>query len=172
MRRVESPSVELRDPEPDGEKHELYLKHGTRFVLGANDDYESFAESFFSYVPFGRVLEIRREGRLVAACHIDMTEQSLSAIYSYWDPEESRLGLGTYAVLKCIELARSRDIPYVYLGYYVPENRHMNYKVRFYPNEALIQEGQWLRFHDRDGKVVSPEVEVHGFLPVTRMEQG
>lgn len=171
LRRGDSLSVELRDPEEDHEKYELYLKHGERFEEGGDDDYEGFVETFFRHMPFGKVLEIRRKGRLIAASHIDMTSTSLSAIYSYWDPEESRLGLGTYSVLKEIELAAERNIPYVYLGYYVEENRHMSYKKRFTPNEGLMQEGKWMPLFDKEGGVCSPELLSHGFLPVLRMEQ-
>lgn len=177
LRRVEGSgaeeglSVELTEPEADSEKHELYLRHGERFDVRASDSYENFKESFFRYVPFGRILELRRKGRLVAASHMDLTSRALSAIYCYWDPDEYKLGLGTYSVLKEVELAAERGIPHVYLGYYVAENRHMNYKVHFYPNEGLVQEGRWLPFYDEEGRLVSPEVQSHGFLPVLRIEE-
>ena len=50
--------------------------------------------------------------------------------------------LGTYAVLWLIERARSLGLPYVYLGYWVPESRKMAYKARFKPSEILIS-GTW-----------------------------
>jgi arginine-tRNA-protein transferase len=170
MRRVEGLSVELKEPAADAEKHELYLRHGERFDLGGNDSYEGFKESFFRHVPFGRVLEIRRNGRLISASHLDVTTNLISAIYCYWDPDERSLSLGTFSVLKEVEIAAARGIAHLYLGYYVAENRHMNYKVRFYPNEALIQEGLWLPFYDEEGKQVSSEPQSHGFLPVLRIE--
>ncbi len=171
LRKVEGLSVDLVEPVADREKHELYLRHGERFDVGASDSYESFKESFFRQVPFGRVLEVRRDGRLVAASHMDLTRRALSAVYCYWDPDESKLGLGTYSVLKEVEIASERRIPHVYLGYYVAENRHMNYKLHFYPNEALVQEGRWLPFYDEEGRLVSHEVQAHGFLPVLRIEE-
>ncbi len=118
------------------------------------------------------VLEVRREGRLISASHFDITAQSLSAIYTYWDPDEEQLGLGTYGVLKGIEIARRRGIAHVYLGYYVEENRHMSYKAGFRPSEALIQEGNWLPFYGADGSLLSPEIEHHGFLPILRIDGG
>ncbi len=172
LRRGEGLETLLVDPKADAEKHELYLKHGERFDLGGSEGYEDFRDSFFSHVPFAKVLEIRRDGKLLAASHVDITDRSLSAMYCYWDPQESALGLGTYALLKEVEIAASKEIPHLYLGYYIEENRHMNYKARFYPNEALIREGHWLPFYDSRGELVGQEVSSHGFLPILRMDRG
>lgn len=170
LRRVDSLTVGLTEPHPDREKYELYLSHGERFEIEGVDSYEGFVDSFFTNVPFGRVLEVRRKGQLVAASHIDITSRSLSAVYCYWAPGEWKLGLGKYAILKEIELAGSYGIPHVYLGYYVKDNPHMNYKAAYRPNEALVREGRWLPYRDEEGNVVSPEVEERGFLPVLRIE--
>ena len=50
--------------------------------------------------------------------------------------------LGTHAVLWLIERARALGLPYVYLGYWVPESRKMAYKARFKPSEVLMS-GTW-----------------------------
>ncbi|MFP4266607.1 MAG: hypothetical protein ACLFQW_01290 [Spirochaetaceae bacterium] len=166
----DSLTVELTEPRPEREKYELYRRHGGRFNIEGADSYEGFVDSFFTHVPFGKVLEVRRKGRLAAASHIDITSRSLSAIYCYWDPAEHKLGLGKYAILKEIELAASYGIPHVYLGYYVKDNPHMSYKASYRPNEALVQEGLWLPYRDESGVTVSPEVDERGFLPVLRIE--
>jgi arginine-tRNA-protein transferase len=41
-----------------------------------------------------------------------------------------------------IERARALGLPYVYLGYWVPESRKMAYKARFRPSEVLMN-GTW-----------------------------
>jgi arginine-tRNA-protein transferase len=72
----------------------------------------------------------------------------LSAIYFFYDPEERCRSLGTFNVLCAIEEARRRKLPYVYLGYFVPGCRSMEYKGRFAPNEVRGDDGVWRTFRE------------------------
>jgi len=66
-------------------------------------------------------------------------------VYCIWDPIYEPLSLGTYSILKQIELSRKMGIRYLYLGLYIADNPHMNYKAAFKPHERLIA-GRWQRF--------------------------
>jgi arginyl-tRNA--protein-N-Asp/Glu arginylyltransferase len=66
-------------------------------------------------------------------------------VYTFFDPELKSDSLGTYSILKQVEYCRDHDLQYLYLGYYVAESQHKQYKSRFKPNERLIA-GQWKRF--------------------------
>lgn len=83
--------------------------------------------------------------RLVAVGYIDVLPEGLSAIYFFHDPEEGKRGLGTFNILNAIEAARARQLPHVYLGYYVQGCRSLEYKERFRPNERLNAVGVWTR---------------------------
>ena len=85
--------------------------------------------------------EFRLEGRLLAVAVVDALPAALSAVYTFFDPEEAARGLGTYAVLSQIEAARSRGLPHVYLGYWVSQSRKMDYKKNFRPLELLGDDG-------------------------------
>ncbi|HTH96336.1 MAG TPA: arginyltransferase [Stellaceae bacterium] len=85
------------------------------------------------------------EGALAGACLTDVLDDGLSAVYSFYRPEDSRRSLGTYLVLQLIEQARELSLPYVYLGYWIPGSRKMTYKTRFQPLEALGPAG-WYEF--------------------------
>ena len=94
------------------------------------------------------ILEFRdAQDRLLGACLTDWLADGLSAVYSFFDTNEDKRSLGTFAVLWLIGRARSLGLPYVYLGYWVPESRKMAYKARFRPSEILIS-GAWHRLDD------------------------
>ena len=89
------------------------------------------------------IIEFRDEqDRLVCACLADRLGDGLSAVYSFFAPGMEKRSLGTFAVLWLIERARALGLPYVYLGYWVPESRKMAYKARFKPSEVLVG-GVW-----------------------------
>ena len=95
------------------------------------------------------VVEFRdAAGRLLGACLTDWLSDGLSAVYSFFEPEEAKRSLGTYAILWLVSRARSLSLPYVYLGYWVPQSQKMAYKARFRPSEALSG-GVWRVLEDR-----------------------
>ncbi|MEZ5837936.1 MAG: arginyltransferase [Geminicoccaceae bacterium] len=89
------------------------------------------------------------ENRLVAASITDRMRNGLSGVYKYFDPDEERRSLGTYAILwhvrRCIEL----EVDHVYLGYWIANCRKMSYKTRFRPLERMSREG-WVSFESED----------------------
>ncbi len=86
--------------------------------------------------------EFRDGGALAAVAVVDHLPDGLSAVYTFYDPSLAERGLGTYAVLWQIDEARRRNLPYVYLGYWVKDSAKMAYKRRFKPLEAY-RNGRW-----------------------------
>lgn len=97
-------------------------------------------------LPFSYLMSMRDdEGQLILATCIDILDDGVSAIYTYFDPDYSDLSPGTLAILKMCELAIKRGHPYVYLGYWVKNSPKMAYKRQFAPLD--IFDGQnWLGF--------------------------
>jgi leucyl-tRNA---protein transferase len=83
------------------------------------------------------LLEIRLQGRLLAAAVTDHVADGLSAVYTFYSPLHPQRGLGSFAILCQIEWARLNGLPYVYLGYWIAEAPAMRYKARFRPCEVL-----------------------------------
>ncbi|MEO1291828.1 MAG: arginyltransferase [Pseudomonadota bacterium] len=100
-------------------------------------------------------------GALVAVCVTDMLDQGVSLVYSFFDPRQEKRSLGQYIILDHIQLAVSTNVPYVYLGYWVPGSRKMDYKIRFSPAEILTERG-WRRF---DPAIDLPADEQEGAPP-------
>jgi len=92
----------------------------------------------------------RYDGQLIGVAISDRAADALSAVYAFFDPDFSRLSPGAYSILKHIDLCRSWDLRYVYLGLYVAGSRRMSYKAGYLPHERLIG-GAWRRFERSDG---------------------
>lgn len=109
---------------------------------------EDTTETFASFL-LGRwsktlLIEFRENRRLLAVAAVDRVQNGLSAVYTFFDPEESKRGLGTYAVLWQIQHTQETGLSYVYPGYWIAESRKMQYKTRFQPIEGLVN-GVWKR---------------------------
>ncbi|MFV0300759.1 MAG: arginyltransferase, partial [Paracoccus sp. (in: a-proteobacteria)] len=84
---------------------------------------------------------------LAAVCLTDVLDDGLSLVYSFYDPALRAASLGTHIILDHIDLARSSGLPYVYLGYWVPGSRKMDYKARFSALE-IYKGGVWQNIGD------------------------
>jgi arginine-tRNA-protein transferase len=92
-----------------------------------------------------RLVELRDgDGALLGACLVDVLDDGLSAVYSFFDPDQERRSLGTFLVMALVEEGRRLTLPYVYLGYWIAESPKMAYKARFHPLEGLGPDG-WQR---------------------------
>jgi leucyl-tRNA---protein transferase len=135
-------SVHVGDPEPSGEKLELY-----RHYLSARHDgtMDGSSEEFEGFLYSGEThtleVEYRLGPKLLGVGLVDATPLALSAVYFYFDPAERARSPGVFNVLWLIEETRRRRALWLYLGYYVAGARSMNYKANFGPCEALSPSG-------------------------------
>jgi arginine-tRNA-protein transferase len=121
-------------------------------------DSSSYAESFVHH-PFP-VEEwcYYLNGRLIGVGYVDVLTDppepgtgkapaapvtGFSAIYFFYDPRQRQRSLGTWNILCLIEEATKRQLPYVYLGFYVEGCGSMAYKARFQPHELRGEDGSW-----------------------------
>ena len=89
-----------------------------------------------------QLAEFRKpDGSLFAVCLIDVMDDGLSLVYSFFDPDEDRRSPGSYLILWHIFMSSERKLPYVYLGYWIDQSQKMAYKKRFYPSEILTRDG-------------------------------
>lgn len=99
------------------------------------DDFKNFLFCDWSDTDF---IELRHNKVLKAVAVMDKVKNGLSAVYSYFDTSEKQRGLGNYCVLQQIRLAASLGLDYLYLGYWIDENKKMKYKADFRPLEILV----------------------------------
>ncbi|MFN5746887.1 MAG: arginyltransferase [Methylococcaceae bacterium] len=148
LRLNEGLHVLRKPPVLDDVHYQLYLRYlrrrhpGTDMARMTADDYMNFlGDSGWSGTEFWEL----REGRdLLAVSVVDVLGDGLSAVYSFYDPDLKRRGLGTYAVLAQINAAVDLGLSWLYLGFWITECRKMAYKGGFRPLEVLTPTG-WLR---------------------------
>jgi arginine-tRNA-protein transferase len=76
-------------------------------------------------------------GKLVGVGLCDEAPRAWSLVYFFFDPAYAHRSLGIANVVLGVEIAATRDIPYVYLGYSVAECASLRYKSAFGPREEL-----------------------------------
>lgn len=138
LQRNDDLQVDFQNARYTEEYFELYQRYlSMRHPNGGmdNPDPEDFER--FLLNPWGETLfvEVRKSGQAIAVAVTDATSDGLSAVYTFFDPTELSRGLGTFCILQQIELCRSMNIPYLYLGYWVDGCQKMQYKTDFRPQE-------------------------------------
>lgn len=103
-------------------------------------------------------LEIKQDDRLIGVSIMDVGQQSVSAVYTHFDPAASRYSPGTLSVLQQIRWAQTNQRRWIYLGLYVASNRHLNYKARFQPQQRLIN-GTWTDTTMEDNGDETPDAD-------------
>lgn len=151
---LERTAREARATEDQYDLFRRYLDHRHADGGMAEMDAFEFAAMIEETPVRTRVVEYRRPARpgedgpqLVAACLTDVLADGLSMVYSFFDPDEDRRSLGAFMILDHLDIARAAQLPYVYLGYWVPGSPKMDYKARFRPFE-IYQGEKWRRVED------------------------
>lgn len=129
----------------DDEHFDLYQRYQLQRHPGAgmDDDMQTQYRQFLltSRVDT-RLAEFRDAvGALMMVSVIDVLEDGLSAVYTFYEPEAAG-SLGTWAILWQLEQCRQLGLPWLYLGYWIEESRKMTYKSAFRPHE-ILRAGRW-----------------------------
>ena len=131
------------------EHYQLYQRYQTQRHAGGdmdNDDQDQYMQFLLQSRVNSRIVEFRdgphdpHPGRLRMVSMIDILDQGISSVYTFYDTSDPSSSLGSYSILWQIEQARVLKLPYLYLGYYIKESEKMSYKVKYQPMEGLIDD--------------------------------
>lgn len=139
-------TTEILPLEFDEEHFALYQRYQSHRHAGGGMDQDGRDQ----YAQF--LLQSRVNTRLVAfrdAAHalrmisiIDILNDGLSSVYTFYDPEIPQSSYGTFNVLWQIAQTKILGLPYLYLGYWIEASRKMSYKTNFKPLQGYI-DGCW-----------------------------
>jgi len=130
---------------------EMYRKHKSERGL-AKDETKVMAQSgyenwFLRSCADTREFRYYLDDSIIGISILDFGSMDISSVYFYFDPSYSKRSLGTFSSVFEILWMKEQGLRYYYLGLYVEECQHLNYKARFFPHERRVK-GEWLRFTD------------------------
>jgi arginine-tRNA-protein transferase len=143
LKRNAELQVKAVEPVFSDEYYALYARYiEQRHADG--DMYPPSREQFSTFLvrdlPFSRFYEFRLQERLLAVAVTDVLPNGLSAVYTFYDPDEERRSLGRFAILWQIGEAARLGLEALYLGYWIKNCRKMNYKTQYRPIELLVNQ--------------------------------
>ncbi|MBK9160891.1 MAG: arginyltransferase [Nitrosomonadales bacterium] len=135
------------------EYYDLYLRYQrARHPDGGmdDDDRESYRNFLMQSHVDSVLVEFRepcglargKQGTLRMVSVIDLLDDGLSSVYTFYEPGLPGTSFGIYNVLWQIEMCRKLELDFVYLGYWIGRSRKMAYKSRYRPAQGL-QDGIW-----------------------------
>ena len=137
--------AETHDLKYSPEHYALYLRYqSTRHAGGGmdQDSREQYRHFLLQSNVDTRLVEFRERGVLRMVSILDELQDGMSSVYTFYDPEIKAASFGTFNILWQIEKCVKRDLPFLYLGYWIAQSRKMAYKINFQPIQGLI-DGRW-----------------------------
>lgn len=147
----------------EDEHYALYRRYqASRHADGsmADDNHHQYAEFILKSGVHSELVEFRNaSGELKMVSLIDVLADGLSAVYTFFDPDDAQVSYGVYNVLWQAAETQRRGLSYLYLGYWIAECRKMAYKTAYRPLQRL-EHGRWVELNAEPEALFVP-----GLLP-------
>lgn len=148
LRRNRNVRSIVKPAEFENTHYKMYLRYQESrhpdgsMARSSQSDYLRFLKSSWCNTNF---IEFSIDGDLAAIAVVDCLDNAISAVYTFFEPKLSDLGLGVYAVLWQIDWARKLNKEFLYLGFWIEQCKKMSYKSNYQPLQTYKNK-QWVPF--------------------------
>ncbi len=145
VKKNKNTRVIIKKLQPSIEIYKVYENHSLN-KFNKKTNIKDFLETYYYENNFALQSEYYIENKLVAIGFIDEVNNALSSIYFAYNTDYSNYSLGTFSVIHEAEYAKSLNMDFYYLGYYINENKSMKYKNNFKENQILDKNiNKWIK---------------------------
>lgn len=143
LRKNEETKIVIQRPQVTSKHLELFEKYHSHMKNKRDWNHETtdpkhyYASFVLGHGDFGYEVLYYIQDRLVGVDLIDILPHGISSIYFYYDPDFEKNSLGTYSMLRQIQMAKDSKREWIYLGYYVKGCQSLEYKSRYSPYHVL-----------------------------------
>lgn len=123
------------------------------------DERDQYAAFMLQSTVDSRLIEFSADGKLQMVSLVDVLADGLSAVYTFYDPDDHQASFGTYSILWQLSRCLANGWPYLYLGYWIGNCRKMSYKRDFRPIEGFVG-GRWRELTEDDPPRPPPSEEI------------
>ena len=127
------------------EHFNLYLKYQNNrhsFIKNDKSDLDDFKDFLIKSNVRSKLFEFWDGDLLKIVSIVDIMNDGISAVYTFFDPDDEKVSYGTYSIIWLINWCKTQQLKYMYLGYWIGECTKMKYKTNFKPYELYIK-GYW-----------------------------
>ena len=138
-------SVKLLPLNFNEEHYNLYVNYQNKRHRNndkSEDDVADYNDFLINSNVNSKLVEFRLNNQLKIITIIDIIDDGISAVYTFYDCSDQKLSLGTMSIIWLLEYCKKESLPFLYLGYWIYESQKMKYKINFKPYELMI-EGVW-----------------------------
>jgi len=145
IKKNQQTTVIIKPAQFEQAHYEMYMRYqkhkhvGGSMANSSQDDYISFLASNWCNTLF---VEFSINNELAAVAIVDLLDNALSAVYTFFEPKFSQYSLGTFAVLWQIDHAQTLNLDFVYMGFWIKDCRKMSYKTQFSPMQGF-KNNEW-----------------------------
>jgi arginine-tRNA-protein transferase len=121
------------------QKHYLHpaLESKRKEYFDMHANLEIMHEQMYKITHQSKEMEIWLDDILLGFGILDLGLKAMSMVYLVFEPRFQKRSPGKFIILKALEWARDAGFKYAYLGFYIPGNRKMDYKIQYGPAQIL-----------------------------------